>query len=174
MNLYKCTFVIFYSSYICLFFLQANHIQNFAKTRFRDNIKHVGLVNCSILYVCSRQWKKGQPDNGGYGEHCGEFWNRELNDDSCDNQRNYICEKDKCKPVVEIKRIFFRKTRPLHRNVPIEKKAVSLAMWRSTPNKQLLRYCWVASVKWCTRKRRAAPLTCLNVFYFQFTITQCQ
>ncbi|KAH3868492.1 hypothetical protein DPMN_031642 [Dreissena polymorpha] len=40
-------------------------------------------------------WKKGQPDNGGYGEHCGEFWNRELNDDNCDNKRNYICEKDK-------------------------------------------------------------------------------
>lgn len=41
------------------------------------------------------QWKKGQPDNGGYGEHCGEFWNRELNDDNCDNKRHYICEKDK-------------------------------------------------------------------------------
>lgn len=41
------------------------------------------------------QWKKGQPDNGGYGEHCGEFWNKELNDDNCDNKRNYICEKDK-------------------------------------------------------------------------------
>lgn len=55
------------------------------------------------------QWKKGQPDNGGYGEHCGEFWNRDLNDDNCDLQRNFICEKDKYwkppvnKPSISIK-----------------------------------------------------------------------
>jgi len=48
------------------------------------------------VYYCS-QWMKGQPDNGGYGEHCGEFWNKQLNDDNCDNLRHYICEKDLCK-----------------------------------------------------------------------------
>ncbi|XP_045208433.1 uncharacterized protein LOC123560270 isoform X2 [Mercenaria mercenaria] len=40
-------------------------------------------------------WKSGQPDNGGGGEHCGELWSGEMNDNDCNQHYPYICEQPK-------------------------------------------------------------------------------
>ena len=61
-----------------------------------------------IVYTCTdsvdfivgaifRPWKSGQPDDAGNGEHCGELWEGDLNDNDCNQHYPFICEISKCK-----------------------------------------------------------------------------
>lgn len=60
----------------------------------RDNLYHK-WTDGTPLDTSIMPWGNGQPDNGGGGEHCGELWDGDMNDNDCNQHYPYICEKDK-------------------------------------------------------------------------------
>ena len=41
----------------------------------------------------NRYWKYGEPDNYKNRQHCVQMYNLEINDKTCSNYRNFVCER---------------------------------------------------------------------------------